>query len=173
MTVETAIQTRKSIRAYQDTPIPASDIESVLEAGRLAPSAGNEQGVEITLVTDKTLRIAIANACEQDFVSQASAILVVTYTNTRDMMCQQPARTIDAAITMSFLILRATELGLGTCWIGHFHSDVVHDLLRIPPDHVVAALTPIGYPAQEGRERDRKSGKEIFHYNRWDDPSGK
>jgi nitroreductase len=169
MTVETAILTRKSIRAYLDKPLSDSDTRSVLEAGRLSPSAGNEQGIRIILVTDPSLKSQIADACQQEFVSQAPAILVVTYTHPRDMMCQQPARTIDAAIVMSFMILRATELGLGTCWIGHFQADTVHELLHIPPEHTVAALTPLGYPAEEGRDRDRKTAEEIFHRNLWEE----
>jgi nitroreductase len=65
------------------------------------------------------------------------------------------------------LILAATEKGLGTCWIGAFKEKLVKDLLDIPENIRVVALTPLGYPAMEGRDRERKPLSEIVCYDKY------
>jgi nitroreductase len=76
---------------------------------------------------------------------------------------------VDIGIAMEHLILAATEKGLGTCWIGAFNEKLVKDVLDIPDNVRVVALTPLGYPAEEGRLRGRKSLSEIVCYDRYTD----
>jgi nitroreductase len=54
-------------------------------------------------------------------------------------------------------MLQATELGLSTCWLGAFSEPAVRELLRIPEDYVIIAVTPLGYAAEEGRARSRNT----------------
>jgi len=74
---------------------------------------------------------------------------------------------IDLAIALQHLILAATEQGLGTCWIGAFKEKLVKDLLEIPENVRVVAITPVGYPAKEGRARSRKPLSEIVCYDKY------
>ena len=69
---------------------------------------------------------------------------------------------MDVAIAMQNMILAATALGYGTCWIGAFQGDKVKKLLEIPEDMDVIALTPIGVPDQSPEPRNRKSPAEVF-----------
>ena len=71
------------------------------------------------------------------------------------------------AIAMSFMMLAATAEGLGTCWIGGFTQEPLKEALGIPAEYDVVALTPLGYPAEEGRPRDRKPLEELVYKNGW------
>ena len=162
MTVMEAIEARKSIRAYSDRPIEAEKLEKVLEAGRMAPSANNQQAWKFVVVTDAALREKLVDACSgQKFVGEAPAVLVGCADNQREMRCGQPARTVDCSIALSFMMLEAAEQGLGTCWLGAFYADAVRELLKVPAEYAIVAVTPLGYPAADGNPRSRKSMDEV------------
>ncbi len=75
---------------------------------------------------------------------------------------------MDAAIAMQNIVLVATELGLGTCWIGAFDEGKLRKALNIPKDYKIVAMTPIGY-ANEQKEpaTDRKPLETILHKEKW------
>ena len=68
---------------------------------------------------------------------------------------------------MSFMILEAEELGLGTCWLGAFYNDQVKSALSIPEEYDVVAVTPIGYPAEEIPARPRKGAGEVISWEKF------
>ncbi len=68
---------------------------------------------------------------------------------------------------MAYMILEAHELGLGTCWLGHFFEDKVKEALDIPEDVRVIVFTPIGYPAEQPEPRPRKSFGEVVGYDKY------
>jgi nitroreductase len=74
---------------------------------------------------------------------------------------------VDLGIAIDHMILAAANEGLGTCWIGAFVEQDVKDILQVPEDVKVMALTPIGYPAEEPKDRGRKDQKEIVSYDRY------
>jgi nitroreductase len=69
---------------------------------------------------------------------------------------------------MSFMILQAQELGLGTCWIGAFNESSVKEILDIPDDIRVVALTPLGYPMQDPIARPRKAIEQIVCFDKYE-----
>jgi nitroreductase len=150
MDVFTAVSNRRSIRAYSDRPVEEEKLRRVLEAGRLAPSAKNRQEWKFIVVRDPETRRKLAHAAKgQRFVEQAPVVLVGCGTEpTYVMPCGQPAYSVDLSIAFSFIILEATELGLGTCWLGAFHEEEVKKVLDIPPHVRVVAMMLLGYPAE-------------------------
>lgn len=163
MSILDLIKRRKSIRAYRATPVEPAKLAQILEAGRLAPSANNRQSWKFVLVTDKALLAAMVPACrDQEFVGQAPAAILVCTDETRLMTCRQPAGTINCAIALSYMQLQATELGLGTCWLGAFNPDAVAGVLDLPPELTIVAISPIGYPAEDPLPKERKALEEIL-----------
>ncbi len=163
MDVMTAIKTRRSIRAYEKREIESEKLNLVLEAGRLAPSAGNRQEWKFIVVKDAQIRSKLAAAsCNQAFVGEAPAV-IVAYASDVDhtMKCGQASYSIDLAIALDHMSLKATEEGLGTCWIGAFYEDEVRKILSIPGDNRIVALLPIGYPAATPSQTSRKKLEEI------------
>lgn len=162
MDVKNSIITRRSIRAYQDTPIEDEKLLKVLEAGRLSPSAMNRQEWKFIVVKDKEIRKKLEKAAQgQKFVSQAPVIIIACATAERIMLCGQAASTVDSSIALTSMILAAWEMGLGTCWLGNFNSEEVKEILSIPEDVKVIAMTPLGYPAENPPARSRKALEKI------------
>jgi len=76
--------------------------------------------------------------------------------------------TVDVAIALDHLTLASVAEGLGTCWIGGFYEEKIRQVLSIPEDVKVIALTPMGYPDESPTRRTRKELLEIVCYERWD-----
>ena len=168
MTVYEAIETRKSIREYEKRPVDREALARVLEAGRLAPTARCSNATRFVVVDDPELLKKVQAACMgQPVMGKAPMALIVCSDSTRVMGCDQRASTIDCSIALSFMMLAAAAEGLGTCWIGGFEQPPLKEALGIPEEYDVVALTPLGYPAEEGRPRDRKPLAEMISENGW------
>lgn len=151
MNVFEAIKKRRSVRGYLQKAIPDKVLASVLEAGRLAPSAKNRQEWRFIVVKDPQLREKLVEAANgQSFVGQAPVVIVACGVDDGYLMpCGQSSVPIDLAIALDHISLAAVEVGLGTCWIGAFQEQKVKDILGIPKDVRVVELMPIGYPFRD------------------------
>lgn len=168
MEVIEAIKTRRSIRKYSSRPIEEDKLHLVLEAGRLSPSASNGQDWHFIVVRDREKIQKLMEAADgQPSVGEAPCAIVVCGTKRRIMDCGQPTDTVDCSIAMSYMMLQAHELGLGTCWLGHFYADKVKKALHIPEDVSVITFSPVGYPAEEPPVKPRKELKEIVSYEKY------
>ncbi|HSW46627.1 MAG TPA: nitroreductase family protein [Phycisphaerae bacterium] len=179
MDVLEAIKMRRSVRAYANNPIPPISISRMMKALRYAPSACNYQPWHFIWVQSERMRRGIAAASgKQQWLANAPYIVVA---------CGFPARAyprmggygnsvdIDVAIAIDHLTLAAVAEGLGTCWIGAFNEAAVKQLLGIPPEAKVVAMTPIGYPAQSDlihfiADSDRKPIKDILSVDAYGGP---
>ena len=170
MNVSEAIRKRSSVRSFLDKPIEENILHSVLEAGRLAPSAKNRQESRFIVVKDPKLRSKLAEAAKgQIFVGTAPVVLVACAFDDGYMMtCGQLSYPIDVAIALDHISLAAVEYGLGTCWIGAFYENKVKEILGIPKDVRVVELMPIGYPTNQcNKEKNRLPLNEIIKQDRW------
>lgn len=165
------IETRRSIRSYKDQEIEEDKLNYVLQAFRKAPSAKNLQPWKLVVIKNKKILKDIAIACNnQTFMEEAPVIIAAcakeeeSYGSMGGYMNSYP---IDIAIALEHLILAATEKGLGTCWIGAFKEQLVKDILGVPENVRVVALTPLGYPAREASIRGRKPLTEIISYDKY------
>lgn len=165
------IETRRSIRSYKDQEIEEDKLNYVLQAFRKAPSAKNLQPWKLVVIKNKKILKDIAIACNnQTFMEEAPVIIAAcakeeeAYGTMGGYMNSYP---IDIAIALEHLILAATEKGLGTCWIGAFKEQLVKDILGVPENVRVVALTPLGYPAREASIRGRKPLTEIISYDKY------
>lgn len=158
------------MRSYLSKQIEDEKLTAVLEAARLAPSAGNRQEWRFVIVRDAETRKRIAEAANnQAFIGEAPAIIVAcAETDGRIMMCGQPCYPIDVAIALDHITLAAIELGLGTCWIGAFDEKKVKQILSIPEKIRVVELMPIGYASDPSPvEKKRLSLDEIVKHEHW------
>ncbi|MBN1405956.1 MAG: nitroreductase family protein [Candidatus Omnitrophica bacterium] len=170
MDVFEAIKQRRSVRSYKDKPIAEKDLMRILEAARLAPSAKNFQEWRFVVVKDKRIREKLSEAAKgQRSVAQAPVVIACcAKTDNHVMTCGQLCYPIDLAIAIDHMILEATELGIGSCWIGAFYEDRVKEVLNIPEAIRVVELLPLGYPADKKPvEKPRLSLKEIVKYEKW------
>ena len=168
MTVLEAIRQRYSCRAYQDRPIEQKKLDSIFEAARLAPSAKNLQDWRFVVVTDKENKRKLAEAANnQRFLENAGAIIVACSNSDEVMRCGQAIGPIDVAIALEHMCLQATDLGLGTCWIGSFYPEKVRPILGIPDDITIVELMALGYAADSRGEPKREPTERILCYEKW------
>jgi nitroreductase len=164
MDVFEAIRIRRSIRKFRPKPIPDEKLEMILEAGRLAPSAGNRQPWRFVVVKDPERKRTLAKAADnQTFIADAGVIIVAL----GDPEASPRWFRQDPMIAVEHMVLAATALGYGTCWIGAFNEKEVKRLLRIPEELKVIALLPIGFPDETPAPRERKPLKEIVFLEKY------
>jgi nitroreductase len=155
---------------------------AIFEAARLAPSACNSQTWRFVAVTD---RERIERLCDEGMRPVVrnpwlrDAPLVVAGCSQLDLVANRVGTSvtgveyyqIDLGIAMEHMVLKATELGLGTCWIGWFREDKVKSILGIPKRVRVSALLAVGYPEEPLPEaRSRKPMDSILFRDAWGDP---
>ena len=162
MGVFDTIKDRRSIRTYKGERIPEDKLEKLLEAARLAPSAGNRQNWKFIVVENEQIKNQLVTASNnQAFVGTASHVIAGIGDSA------QKWHQVDLAIALEHIVLEAVELGLGTCWIGAFNEDEVKKILKIPQDKKVVALLTVGVPAESPAAKPRKALEEIVAYNEY------
>jgi len=172
MDVLEAIKNRRSVRKYRPDPIPEELLKEVLSAARMAPSADNAQPWKFILIRDEELKRKLVQACAgQKFLAEAPMVVVGcgspddAYATAGGYMSSY---VMDVAIAMDHLILAAASLGLGTCWVANFKEEKVKDILGIPADIRVVAITPIGYPDEIPKKSSRKDLAELISYDKFE-----
>ncbi|MFX0141504.1 MAG: nitroreductase family protein [Candidatus Hodarchaeota archaeon] len=159
MTVFEVIKTRRSIRSYKVGEIPKDHLMKILNCAQLAPSASNMQPYKFIIVQDPQIRKQIGKMANyQTFISKAAVIII----GLGDCISREKWYKVDLAIAMEHMVLVATELGYGTCWIGAFDEESIKELLKIPDELKIVALLPIGIPNQSPPARPRKDFTELF-----------
>ena len=170
MEVFTIIGKRRSIRSYEKKSVEKEKLNRILEAGRLAPSASNKQPWRFIVVTDDKVKEKLRAAYDKEWFVTAPVIIIgcAVPEEAWVRMDGQEYWMVDVAIAMQNMILTATELGLGTCWIADFAENAVRKTRKLPSSIRVVAMTPLGYPAEEKRPvKNRKPLTEIVHHERW------
>jgi len=171
MDVKQAIKSRRSIRKYEDREISDDVIKEIIDAARLAPSGNNTQPWTYYIIKDRETQSKLREnkVFFQDFVYAAPAIIVCcadlnAYTkNVKGRDLPDEIRAIrDISIASSFLILRATELGLGTCYVGWLKAEKMKEIIGIPNDNIVPYVITIGYPDEQPESKPRKDINEIM-----------
>jgi len=173
MDVISAIKARRSVKAFKPDKVPIKTIYRLIDAARWAPSAGNLQSWEFILVEDSTAKKQLAAAAlSQDFISDAPYVIVACADTERSAV-KYGARgkyfysIVDTSAAIENLLLAATDIGLGTCWVGSFNNNIVRDVLGLPEGIAPVAIIPIGYPADEGERTTRTSLGNIIHFERF------
>ena len=151
MTFLELAKARYSVRKFKSDMIEDAKLEAILEAGRVAPTACNNQPQKIYVVKSEENRKKLAEVCRYTF--DAPVVLVIGYDKERDWknrrMPGYSSGETDAAIVCTHMMLEAWELGIGSCWVGCFASDRVKEALALPANLRVTALMPMGYPAED------------------------
>ena len=146
-------KSRYSVRAYKDTPIEEEKMQLILEAGRVAPTAKNYQPQRIYIAKSEEARGKLKSVCRCTW--DAPVVMVVCYDRERDyhskLMPGYESGEKDASIVCTHMMLQAFELGIGSCWVGYFNANDISQALALPENLTVAALLPIGYPAENAK----------------------
>ena len=173
------IEQRISIRDFLDKPVEREKMMLCLEAARLAPSACNSQPWRFIVVDDRQLKDKLCDAAFSGIYSANSfcktAPVIVTVISEKSkftariggMFRGTEYHLIDIGIACEHFVLQATDLGLGTCWIGWFDEVAVKAILNVPQQKKIDILIALGYyeSGKVGSEHDREPLGKIASFN--------
>jgi nitroreductase len=164
------IRNRHSIRTFSDQSVEDEKLQQILETANLAPSAGNLQAYEIYVVTDAKKRDGLSCAAlAQEYVAVAPVALVFcTHPElTEGRYTERGTRLYtvqDATIACAFAMLAATNLGLGSVWVGTFDEKVVRLIIGAPDSQVPVVILAIGYAAEFPEQHPRRPLDQLAHW---------
>ncbi|MCK9412008.1 MAG: nitroreductase family protein [Prolixibacteraceae bacterium] len=165
-------QRRYSARSYQSTPVDRELLLKVIGAALLAPSAVNFQPWKFLVVTDPELLDRLHGCYHREWFKTAPACIVAI--GDHDKGWHRPTddkdfTDIDVAIAVDHLMLAATEIGLGTCWICHFNVEKCAEIFDLPGNFEPIAMIPIGYPASIPiPDKKRKTVEQTVLWNKFE-----
>ena len=156
-----AIDNRKSVRKYNSKLVSKEIIERIINAGRKAPSAVNVQPWEFIAVTGLNIRKKLADVADYGkFIAESPLCIVVFCKDTKYYL-------EDGCAAVENILIAATALGLGTCWIAgdkKSYAETVREILKVPIGYKLIALISAGYSDDDGRLKAKRELKEVLHY---------
>ncbi|WP_425061058.1 5,6-dimethylbenzimidazole synthase [Sporomusa carbonis] len=158
------IRDSHSIRQFQPKQIPEPTLTRILEAGNMAPSAGNLQPWYFFVVQDESVKRKLAEAAfDQEQISDAPTVIVVLADPARSnerysergaqLYCLQ-----DTAAATQNMLLAAEGLGIGACWVGAFDEAKVAEAVEAPPRLRAVAMICLGYSDEQPKEYKERLG---------------
>ena len=176
MNFQKLVKTRYSVRGYRPDPVEDKKLQKILEAVRLAPTAHNVQPFQLIVIHTQGKEAELGRIFTRPWFTQAPIVIAI---------CGLPSQAwvrkdgknycdVDVTIAMDHLIMAATDLGLGTCWIGAFDPAAAREVLGLPPEVEPIVFTPLGYPSltspnteRAAAPKKRKPLEEIVRYEHW------
>jgi nitroreductase len=168
-----AIHTRRSIRRFEEKPVPLEVIRTALAAGVRAPNGGNRQPWRFVVVTDPEKIARFDPVAHQECVERAPAVIVA---------CADPHDTwerydendhcwlLDTCAAIQNILLALNDLGLGAVWVLTFSKRVVRRLVGIPKHWQIVSIVPFGYPAEDPPLTPRRPLSEVAFLDALDRP---
>ena len=130
---------RRSVRKFTDTPVSEEVLNNILEAGRLAPSATNNQPWHFVVV---------------GFYRQSEVII-------------EKLSLMDVTISLQNMVIAGWIQGVSSCWMGAFDERKLQDSLELPSDARIVGAIAFGISNEKPRQPPKKPTKEIFHFEKW------
>ncbi len=172
MKLDEAIQKRHSVRRFSDKKPDWRTIIECIDSARYAPMAGNIFSLQFILVDNPETISRVAEAAAQDFIKQAKYLVV---------FCSNPTQTTryygergydylrqQAGAAIQNFLLKITEKGLATCWIGHFENTEMKKALGISSKIEVEAIFPIGYEHKiKAKPKKKCNLYNILYFNKY------
>jgi len=155
MDIEEVIYKRRTIRRFKQQEVSIKILKKIIDFARVAPMGNNIQSLEYIIVEESYLRADIfattkwaGSLPENERIPEEGrrpmAYIIVLIDTT---IKENPGAEIGAAVQN--LLLGATSLGLGTCWMGSIDRSKIRELLRIPEKYKISHLVSLGYPDEE------------------------
>ena len=158
------VKARYSVRSYTDQPVEQEKLDYLLECVRLAPSAVNFQPWKFYIVESTEAKAKLQQCYSREWFATAPLYIMACADHSQSWKRRHEGKDhadVDISIAVEHLCLAATEQGLGTCWVCAFDAALCKSLFNIPEHIEPIALIPLGYPADEAKEKSRKAMDEI------------
>jgi len=166
-----AITARRNVREFADRVIPDTDLDRVLEAGRIAPSSQNNQPWHFVVVTAPEMLRELSTVWRGGaHIAHAAAAIAVVIPNEEEPRVRERNRFDIGQATMQMMIA-AADRGIGSGHSAVGDQDLARSVLHVPQDMLVAFVIDLGYPADRplrpGTRLNRRPFDEVVHRNGW------
>lgn len=161
------INERYSVRGYLDKEVEQEKLEYVLKAATIAPTGVNNQPFKVYVIDSKKYKEELSKIYKAKWFVEAPYVLAVVALRNEAWVRPWDSKNIadiDATIVMDHMILAATDVGLGTCYVGAFKKNYAHKFLGLNENEEVVLFTPLGYGNAEPRETPRKDLNDFVVY---------
>ena len=171
MDVQQAIDKRYSCRSYINKSVKDKLIESVLESGLKAPNSGNIQNLKFVVIGDERKKEMIAEACNQKWINEAPvAKAVLSDLNSAKAVYKDKAEaysTQNAAAAIENMLLTATSLELGSCWVSVFDNNKIRASLKLEPGIKPEGIITLGYSDKKESKAKRFNLSSFVFFEEW------
>ena len=160
MKTQDAIESRSSIRDFSNKKVKFDLVLEAIDAANQAPFAGNINNLKFLIVETQENKNLIAEYAQQYWINEAQWIVIVCsefkkleelYQDRAQMYAKQ-----QAGAAIENMLLRITDLGLASCWVGAFADDGIKAHFKIPDNWEIEAIIPIAYPKNKNSKHSRK-----------------
>ncbi|HAR63649.1 MAG: hypothetical protein DKM50_00140 [Candidatus Margulisiibacteriota bacterium] len=155
------LMTRRSIRDYANKEVPEEVLWRILDFCRYAPTSNNSESYYFVVIKNRDICKFLSNLRAEHSEPLANAPMAVA-------ICTDPMKTRrvieDGCIAAYHFILSAWMCRVGTCWIGGMDRDDVKEKLKIPKEHYISSITPLGYPAEIPEIPPRRNKENIVKF---------
>jgi nitroreductase len=156
-----AIRKRRSVREYTGDAVPRDDLETIVDAGRLAATGNNKQPWEFIVVTERNMIEQLKVASQ--WMDKAGAIIAVVMDPSSRWWVE------DGAAAVENMLIASTALGYGSCWLEGYtlpREEEFKKLLKVPMDRRLLTLVPIGVPVSWPTQ-EKKPLAEVLHWEKY------
>jgi nitroreductase len=163
------VEKRRSVRAYKPIPIEEEKLKKILEAARMAPTGANRQQFMLIVAHTRGREEELKKVYDRDFFTQAPVVICACATVAAGQPYREGGASLNVGIVVDHLILAATSLGLGSCWIGAFNREEAVKVFGLPEEAKPVICCALGYTDEsvEPRPKTRKPIEELVRYEHW------
>jgi len=169
-----AIKKRESVRKFKNKKPDWRNIIEAIDSTRYAPMAGNIFSLKFLISQDSEKIKKIARWSEQPFIAQAKYIVIFVSNPKATQFYGERGKkylTQQAGAAIQNFLLHLTEVGLSTCWIGHFNDEQIKTIFKMPEKTQIEAIFPIGYEDKKFKKKKEKKPKgeiyKMLNFEEW------
>ncbi|WP_026894010.1 nitroreductase family protein [Clostridiisalibacter paucivorans] len=171
------VENRVSVKKYKNIPLKQDKLARMINAAMMSPSWKDKSSYKFLLVDDQLKKEELSKTVINDTTEASNAIaeapmvaVVVADPASSGVVADRQYYLVDSAIAMEHFVLAATNEGYGTCWIASIDEDKIREILSIPNDYRVVAMTPIGEGTEIKGHNPKKNVNDYVFVNKWNTP---
>ena len=159
-----AIKARRSVREYENKPIPKDLIEKIVDCGRVAPTARGEEPWEFIVITDKKVLKEIADITDYGkFLKNSAYTIIVCCKDTKYYL-------EDGCAATENIMIGAASFGIGSCWVAgdkKSYSEKILKCVKVPAGYKLVSIIPLGYPAKRESPTPKRPLESVLHWEKF------
>ncbi|MCU0642416.1 MAG: nitroreductase family protein [archaeon] len=171
MDFDKVIQERKSVRCFKNKIVNFGTVIEAIDSAIQGPFAGNFNNLKFVIVESEKTIDNIAKQASQTWINQAPTLIIVC---SEDMHLenQYGARGKDyarqqAGAAIATILMKLTDLGLSSCWVGAFNYEIVKEMLKIPAHVHIEAIIPVGYEKGSLKKPRKTPIEGVLRWENW------